>query len=76
MTARFSTFSIIATLILTLSGCASAPVCERHQPLHDQPAPPPEAFSRCLREIVAVGKGELAQISSECSTLLQGAPTP
>lgn len=75
MILKLRTLLLIASLILILCGCASAPVCERHQPLHDSPAPAPEAFSKCLREIVAVGKGQQDQISSDCSTLLQLGPT-
>jgi hypothetical protein len=69
-------FALIVIAILSLFGCAATPPpCERHQPLNDPPAPPPQIFSRCLREIIAVGKLEQVQISSECSTLLQGEPT-
>lgn len=75
MTKNSRPFAPIALLtLLSLSGCASQTVCRRPQ-LHDAPAPPPLAFSQCLREIIAVGQGKQAQISSLCSKLLQPAQT-
>lgn len=68
---------LIALLILSsLYGCASAPPCARQAPISkelQQAAPPPEMFSRCLREILAYGRGELDQISAGCSSFLQAA---
>jgi hypothetical protein len=39
------------------------------------PAPLPLEFSKCLREIIQVGQGQLDQISAPCSKLLQPPPT-
>jgi len=60
-----------ATLILlSLCGCAAAPTCRK--PLHDLQAPPPQMFSRCLREILQYGQNRVP-ISQACSSFLQAA---
>lgn len=80
MRPNYRIFALTALLTLSsLFGCASTPPCKR-EPLQVsesvlEPAPPPEAFSKCLREILAIGRGELAQTSAECSKLLQAQPT-
>lgn len=62
--------ALIATVILTsLCACASQTACQR-QPLKDSPAPAPLMFSKCLQEILAVGRGELDQTSPACSAFL------
>ena len=69
--------SLLISLCL-LCACASQPVavsvCPKPAPPSPemlQPAPPPAAFSKCLREILA----SPAPISEECSTLLRRAQT-
>lgn len=66
-------------ILLALCACASHPAltCKPVplSPTAAAPLPPPLEFSKCLREIVAVGQQQQAQISPECSTFLRLAPT-
>lgn len=75
MTRTFPRWQLIgATLMLLLLCCACAstpPQCSPGARPVQQPAPPPGIFSRCLREILAVGRGERDQISDPCSALLR-----
>lgn len=70
--------ALIALLLLSsLCACVSQPpACKPLQlsPSAAQPLPPPESFSRCLREILAYGQGQ-DRISADCSKLLQPAQT-
>ena len=66
-----------------LFGCASHTVavaaCPKPAPLTPSmqvPAPPQGQFSKCLQEIVAVGRGQRAQISQTCSAFLHSKLTP
>ena len=63
----------LSLLVLILScGCASAPQqCQPAQRPVQQPAPLPGIFSRCMGEILEVGRGERAQMSADCSELLR-----
>jgi len=66
-------YAITATaILLSLCGCVSVPVCRK--PLHDPPAPPPQTFSRCLREILAYGQNQ-GQMSQDCLNFLRPAGT-
>lgn len=84
MTRNGRTIRIISIAILfCLYGCASPTIavrsCPQAAPLSQEqqiPAPPPLAFSQCLAEILAVGRGQQAQISAPCSALLGPLPTP
>jgi hypothetical protein len=72
-----------ALMLISLCGCASThtvavKACAQQAPQSaeiKEPAPPPLAFSKCLTEILQVGRGELAQISNQCSQLLGPLPT-
>ncbi len=70
MTKSLQTFALSVIATLMLCSCAHQPVCERHQPLNDQPAPAPLLYSQCLREAIAWARYELPEISSQCSTIL------
>lgn len=66
-----------------MCGCASTHTlavasCPKPAPLSPElkvPAPLPEEFSKCLREIIAVGNLQQAQISAECSAFLHNGLT-
>lgn len=61
--------------ILCMAGCASVPTCKPVPPSEGMkvPAPQPQIFSRCLREILALADNQV-QMSEECSTFLRLAP--
>ena len=84
MQKKYRAYRILSILIpMGLCSCASThtvavPACVQAAPQTQElqvPAPPPLAFSQCLTEILQVGKGERAQISSQCSQLLGPLPT-
>jgi len=73
---------IVIIILLSLYGCASQPLavssCPKAAPLTPEmrvPAPAPQMFQKCLREIVAVGEGR-GPISPGCSNFLQVKATP
>lgn len=77
-TAHARIFATIALVSLSgLSSCAARQVqCKPEDRPAQQPAPPPLAYSQCMREIVDLGQGKRDRISEGCSILLRRAVTP
>lgn len=74
-----SSWLLSGSLILCMAGCASqpptlgAPICPKPAPPTEtmlEPAPAPEMFSRCLREILKLADTG-TPMSDTCSTFLR-----